>query len=67
MTERDKMIRYAERAKIPNFQKYYLTQKQQNGLVQMLNEGELAPGILYAAFCYGLAKGYRAAKREAAK
>lgn len=67
MTERDKMLSYAKRTKIPDFQKYHLTQRQMDGLVRMLNDGEPAYGILYAVFCYGLAKGYRAAKKEVAQ
>lgn len=67
MTERDKMFRYARRSKIPNFNKYYLNQKQMDGIIQMLKDGEPAYGILYAVFCYGLAKGYRAAKKEVAQ
>lgn len=65
MNERDKMFRYAKRTKIPNFNKYYMTRNQMHGLTQMLKDGEPAYGVLYAAFCYGLAKGYRAAKKEA--
>lgn len=67
MTVRDKMFQYAERSKIPNFQQYRLTKRQMDGLVRMLDDGEPAYGILYAVFCYGLAKGYNTAKSEVAQ
>ena len=64
MTESQKMYECGKRANIPNFEHYHLTDRELNGLIKELREEPFQKGILHAVFCYGLARGYRAAKAE---
>lgn len=64
MTESQKMYECSKRANIPNFEHYHLTARQLDGLIKELRDEPFHKGILHAVFCYGLSRGYRAAKAE---
>lgn len=63
MSEREKMQNYILRTKIRNYDRYTIRMNHYHVLLEMAEE-DLCNALCFA-FDYGMAKGFRAAKKEA--
>lgn len=65
MSEIERMNRYIDKTNIPNALRYNIRLNECTELVHLSQETPMAIwDVIYQAFKYGMAKGYRAAKKE---